>query len=38
MENKEKYPILVSIKLTADSDAITGEMLINANGEPLTNE
>lgn len=38
MEHKVKYPILASAKLTADSDAITGDLLMNANGELLTNE
>ena len=30
MENKDSYPILDEVKLTADSDAITGKMIINA--------
>jgi hypothetical protein len=38
MEHKEKYPILASAKLTEDNDAITGDLLMNANRELLTNE
>ena len=39
MENKDSYQILDEVKLTADSDAITGKMIINATaGDPQTNE
>ena len=39
MKNKDSYQILDEVKLTADSDAITGKMIINATaGDPQTNE